>query len=194
MKGLSWKQRQHVIKQRKVEKAAVNAAAGSVSPSPTASMSAAVAASAPRLRLMVPLPLYPARQATAPAYLTEFGPPVQPTLTGPFVQPWQHQLPALQMMTFGRPADPTYPRPDELLLDLSLPPCDSTYPQTRDYRIRQDAVGLQNVARNQAYPFSTSILGMQIPDEFNACYPPLGQKGYALRRKSPRHRYKGQVQ
>ena len=23
------------------------------------------------------------------------------------------------------------------------------------------------------YPFSTSILGMQIPDEFNVCYPPL---------------------
>ena len=104
MKGLSWNQMQSVIKQGKVEKAAVNAAAGSVDPSPTASMSAA----------------------------------------------------ALQMLTFGRPAGPAYPRLDELLVDLSPPPGESTYPQTRDYGTRQDAIGQQNVARIQAYLFSTS--------------------------------------
>ena len=131
MKGLTWKQKQSVIKQWKVKKAAVNAAAGSVSASPTASMSAA--ASAPRLPLMVPLPPYSARHATAPTYLPQFSPPVPPTLTGPYVQPWQHQPPAMQMVTFGRPACPAYPRPDELLVDLSPPPGNSIYPQTRDY-------------------------------------------------------------
>ena len=119
---------------------------------------------------MVPLPPYPARYATAPAYPTQFCPPVQPIQTVPRVQPWQHQPPALQM-TFGRPAGPGYPRPEELLVDLSPPPGDSTYPQTRDYG--QDGIGLQNVARMQTYSFYASNLDMQIPDEFNACYPPL---------------------
>ena len=95
MKGLTWKQKQGVIKQRKVEKAAVNAAAGSVNASPTALMSAAAAALALRLPPMVPLPPYPACHATAPAYLPQFSSPVQPTLTGPYVRTWQHQPPAM---------------------------------------------------------------------------------------------------
>ena len=186
MKGLTWKQKQSVIKQWKVKKAAVNAAAGSVSASPTASMSAA--ASAPRLPLMVPLPPYSARHATAPTYLPQFSPPVPPTLTGPYVQPWQHQPPALQMLTFGRPAGPAYPRPEELLVNLSPPPGDSTYPQTREYGTRQDDIGLQNVARMQMYPFLSSNLDMHPVEAYHRAI------GYTPRRKSPRYRYQGQVQ
>ena len=46
--------------------------------------------------------------------------------------PCAHQPPALQMMTLGGPAAPAYPRAKELLVDLSPPPGDSTDPQTRD--------------------------------------------------------------
>ena len=161
------------MNQRKVEKAAVNAAAGLVGPSPTASMSAAAAASAPRLPPMVPLPPYPACYATAPAYPAQFYPSVPPIQTAPRVQTWRHQPPAWQFATFGVPAVPACPRAEELLVDLSPPPGNSTDSQTRDYGARLDVIGVQNVARGQAYPVYDANLDMQVPDEFGLCHPPL---------------------
>ena len=64
-KGLPWKLRRSALDRRRVDKTAVNAAAGWVDPR-WALMSAAAAASTPRLPLMVPLPPYPARHTTAP--------------------------------------------------------------------------------------------------------------------------------
>ena len=129
MKGLTWKQRQGVIEQRKVEKATANAAAGFVNASSKASMLAAATASAPRLPPSVPLPPYPVHHATVPAYLPQLHPSVHSALPGPYFQPWQQQPPAMQMASFGRPVFPAYPHPDQLLVDLSPPPGPSTIPQ-----------------------------------------------------------------
>ena len=106
-KGLSWKQRRSVMSQRRVEMAAVNAAA---------------AASAPRLPSMVPLPPYLARQATVSTHPAQIIPPLQPSQTTPRVQTWRLQLPEMEFVTFGGPATSACPPSEGVLVDLSPPP------------------------------------------------------------------------
>ena len=132
---------------------------------------AAAAASPPRLPSVVPLPPYPARQATAPSRLAPSGPPVQPSNATPEVRPWRHQPPHMDCPTFGGPATSACPPPEEVLVDLSPPPGHGAIPRARDQGARPEKICVQNVAR-RSYA-NEDHLSIQIPEEFDASYPPL---------------------
>ena len=182
-----------------VGKAAANAAARWVDP--RWALAVPVAAASPRrLPSVVPLPPYPARQATAPSRLALSGPPVQRSNATPRVQPGRPQPPRMVFQTFGGPATSACLLPEQVLVDLSPPTGHSANPRAQDQGARPEAIRVQNVARR---PYSEQDhLSMQIPEEFDANFPPLMSlhlvEAYhrskdVSRRKSPRCRHQGQV-
>ena len=145
MKGLTWKQRQDVLKQLKVEKATANATVGSVCLPDGLNVCGCpcIGTKAATKRTAVSIPNASCNGTSLP-----------------------DAVPAVHAASFTRSVHPAASHTDGCV-------CSSTIPLLREYGIRRGTAGLQNDMRNNASPFTPAILGMQIPDQFNASYPPL---------------------